>query len=216
MSKLFKFDIKSQLSRNLTTCPTDCELDTFPAAYNTLCEPVRKDYGWDDMWLALCDFRFTDITEVSEWTAGQDALSLRKMPIGAVQFGQGTTTNVPFTGSRQTFTGSGTYPVTFTTYEMSETSADCIFMQYIKDNAKNLRVFFQDMEGFWRMPKAMVTAILESSSTALIVPGFEFSMTSIPQKLQGEGDKVKWEFTMDIKLSDVFHDVQIAGISQVV
>lgn len=212
MSK-FKFDIKSQLRMNLTTCPTDCELDNFPAAYNTLCTPVRKEFGWDDMWLALCSFKFTDITDISEWTAAQDALTLRKMPIGAVEFGQGTSTNIPFTGSRQTFTGAGTYPVTFTTYEMSETSADCIFMQYLKDNAKNLRVFFQDMNGDFRLPSAMVTAILAMSSTATIVPGFEFSLTSIPQKLPGEGDFVKWEFTMDIKLNEVLHDVQIPGIS---
>lgn len=216
MSKLFKFDIKNQLSRNLVQACSDCDDETIPIGYGDPCTEYTEEYGWDDMWMALCAFRFTDPTDIAEWTAGQDTASLRKFPAGIVDFPAASSTAVAITGSRRKITTPDVHTFTYTTFEMSTDSADCVFMEWVRENVKNLRFFWKDMNGKFRFAKDFASAVITMGSTAAISPGFLVSITSKPQKINGEGNLCTWVMTGELVVKEVFQDVYIAGISETV
>jgi len=191
-----------------------------PSSYHG-CEDLFRNFGFNHFTLIKCDYQFTDILDVSEWTAAVTSGDVRLSPEGKAVINPPTTSSFEITGCGREIPGEGNYLVDFTTYQFGG------FTNNVPDSVTYWRDVFRYVSSYRIMlPDCDNTGPLfyiddqwmdqvgggAPATVANSNPGFEFSVTTPPHLSEGEQRKAVWTTQFSIKKTGVMEAALLPGV----
>lgn len=201
----------------MANCIIGCT-DDIPLKYdNAGCAPVVRKHGFNYFVLIKCDTTFTDIMDADEWASKIASGDIVVSPsFGAFAPGQSTTATIP-DGCGNTYPEFMTTPWTFTTYSTEADYEDEDWWYALSNSYKGYLLFFVNCDGRLYMNDAAITAIKAWTTGALALGevGFDISLTSTPQFIQGANGAGKaglWTVSGEITHDKMIRSVEIPGV----
>lgn len=202
-------------------CSTACgEASSLPTNYFNCVTKTRK-YGYKHFVLKKCDYQFTDILDVDEWTAAVASGDIVISPPGILTLPTPDQTIIDIDCDTK-LTTDITYTIDFVTYQVSESDvADCDFFKAVYDNHTSYEILWFDCVTSgerWAVQDDWKTAI-EAGAPATVTgtsPGFKFSVTGVPTWQAGEGDRGQWVTQFQLEVDGMIQQVLIPGAAAAV
>jgi hypothetical protein len=197
-----------------------CDTQASPPVRYQDCEIETRKFGFSKFVIIPCDFEFDDVTDPLEWEAGITAEDIGVSPDGILVIAEPDVTSFAATGCGLQLVGEIAYNLTFTTYATKKDLSDHAYWKEFFKNSQQFRIIPIDCNGIFYLSSPFVDFINDqSSSNATAIVGnsaaHEFSVTSPPTWIEGEGGKGQWSVTMQVISSDILTGVYLPGVVNV-
>ena len=185
-------------------CSTNCGATADPqASYWDQCDGnTFRKYAYPYMALMRCDLNLPDPNDLTAWETAFTNGAIQLLPCGKVTLPAPTvetSEDVNVCGGATVL--STTYNVTFETYQTAEDYTDGVFYKNFLRNHSNYRVMWFDCNSVPYMSGEYADFVNGQTVNAPVgAPGFEFTVSAPPHPVEGDGQRQKWEFTIEIEL----------------
>lgn len=197
-----------------TLCDTTCGgAAAIPTPYDDACAPERRQHGANYFILARCDVKIDmedggiaagDGSATAYNVAGAVAAGVLEIsPKGKLIKGSAEVETIENAyGCGQSIPGAITIPFTYETYNTTgcESAADYLYWKNLFDDYQSFRVMWVDCCGFLHY---------NATDNSTANPGYEFSVTTPPEFIEGDANLGKWNFAFEItgtELFDTYYD----------
>lgn len=148
-----------------------------------------------------CNVNIADPTDLALWDAAVTAGDIKISPKGKIVIPVPTLTTSPDIDDCGGDTVLDmTYQLQFSTYQANDTDAE-YWNEFFK-NYSQYRVAWFDCKQNFNTPGEYVDFIRDPANATAPVgaPGFSFTVSVPPHPVRGDGNRVRWETTMEINL----------------
>ena len=199
-------------------CGAECGATGQPvASYKDYCAPVAfRKYGNPFFALIGCDVSVADITDPAAIAALVASGDIALGPIGKLDLPSPTaTTSEDVNICAGATVISTTYVLNFTSYQTA--GDDCEYWNTFLKNHASYRIVWFNCDGEIYASGEYIDYMRDTSGTPDAVtgnPGFQFTVTSPPHEVEGDGKKVRWETSLSIELdgSEIIRRAFIPGL----
>ena len=197
-----------------------CDVPVQPPQSFEDCIIELRKFGASKFALLACNYEFTDITSPAEWEAAIAAGNIAISPSGVLTIGEPEVTNFVITGCGIEAVGELNYPITFTSYSTKLDLSDYDYMIDLFDRSLSLRLIPIDCNSIFNLTPVWSSAVKNQDSESVTAsadqsPGFEFSITSPPSWIEGEGSKGQWSMSFSVKTNKPLNGVYLPGVVNV-
>ncbi|CAH1002686.1 hypothetical protein LEM8419_03558 [Neolewinella maritima] len=191
-------------------CGTACGVtDGKPIpSYRAFCDgDTFREYGNPYFALIDCNVNIADITDLVAVQALVDDGSIVLSPRGKIDITAPTSTTVRIDDCVGDVSVSNTYSVAYSTYQTKKyvqgEDTDADYFADLLARHRNYRLFWFDCDEYIYATDEYVDFIKDPATAAAPTgnPGFAFTVSTVPHPVRGEGDRVRWETTFQIKVS---------------
>lgn len=194
-------------------CPT---LDTDVPRLDICDLTETSDFGWQQPILVDCEWRPTNIFDLSQWQSGFINLSLSCFPPGDTTILPPTEQVIEFSRcTRQKIRRNRQYPVDISSPCRTVDGSECEFWDDLeaRDKYGSYRVILLDCDGRISLPKNQLDAIAAGDNTAGGGPiGYTFSLNNTPHIRDNSG-LAEWYTQLNIAYNGVICYTVIPGLS---
>ena len=184
-----------------------------PATYFTGTDLFRK-YGFNYFILHTCDYQWTDLLDAAEWTAAVAAGDVKLSPPGALIINEPTQTNFQIEGCGRETGGEATFTVDFTTYQDGAFAAavpsSAVYWRDVLDNVAGYQISFLDCNRKHFVSNGWMDEVGAGAPASIAgdSPGFEFSISLLPNWQAGQENLGLWKTQFTIKKTGIMEYYQ--------
>lgn len=206
-------------------CAATCGIIQNPPSTYFDCADETRNFGFKHFVLIKCDYQFTDILDSAEWEAAVANGDVKIGPPGSLVINPATANSFEIEGCGREITGEATFTVDFTTYQFGKFTTANVpdSVMYWRDVFKNsvsyrmmmpdchntLPLFFMD-DGWMDAISGGAPATVPSAN-----PGFEFSVTTLPNWSAGQERLGVWTTQFTIKKVGIMEAALLPGVFEV-
>lgn len=197
-----------------TTCGSPAKP---PLKYDDGCNDILRKFGANVLIFIACDYEFTDILDVAEWTAAIASNDIHVTPAGIVIPQEPSANSFPIEGCGREITGEVEQLIDFETYQTKADLSDHTYFRSLYDDSRAFRVMWLDCNGIFYVENDWADAVAGGAPATVAGgnPGFEFSLSGLPAWVAGEEQKGKWKFQLKIKTSSIAGAALLPGVAAV-
>ncbi|MGV6816110.1 MAG: hypothetical protein ACWA44_02435 [Thiotrichales bacterium] len=199
-------------------CSTTCGAVANLVSYWAACDGNQnlRKHGDNLLVLVKCDLVIADPTDMTLWDAAIAAGNVVLYPVGKIDTpAPSVDTSNDVDACRTNVALRQTYSIEVSTYQVKPDYSDYTFHSDLATGYANWRAFWINCEEAVTMPNDYIDFILGVTSAPLTTnPGFEFSIPTPPNPVEGDGQRTRWVWNMEIERSagDIFRKALLPGI----